>query len=209
MKFVIIITLSVFFFSCKDKKIENRVLDREDEVSDYNNPSDLCDTILKIYKDDQKYRDLMVDPFFKILDSIIIAEGIEEVYKDLPEKKQLAYGKIARSIANKRKVFNTEAVEDSLMQLQIPLDNKNTELLIEIIKKHGFPNLPDCDGPKFPSMVLRHAQSKYWEEIEPLIKKEYQEGRMSSEQFLMVLNHINKRENYKETKKRIDKTIIQ
>lgn len=121
MKLKAIIVVCLLSLSCK-------------KDVDYKNQEKLCQLVLDIYKDDQKYRGLMEDPFFKILDSIKISEGIKEDYRNFSEKKQLAYGKVARTIANKRKNKFTKIQEDSLMQLQISLDNKNTELLIDIIK---------------------------------------------------------------------------
>ena len=189
---LVIIILSLCIFSCKK---DNK----------YDDPDKLCQIILKMRNDDQKYRDMMPDPFFDILDSIRKAEGIpDKVYSTFTEEKQLAYGRIARTIANKRKLKYTEKQEDSLMQLQIILDNKNTELLIDIIKERGFPNLPDCKGSKFPAMTLRHSQSQYWDEIRHLVEKEFNSGNMNKGQYKIVLNHINGREEFKITKEKFN-----
>jgi hypothetical protein len=202
MKFLIVTVVSVLFLSCKN--------DRNESVSHnlYEDPEDFCQMILKMHKDDQKFREIMVDPFFEISDSIKKAKGIEKIYKDFTEEKQLAYGRIARAIADKRKRKFTEKQEDSLMQLQIIIDNQNTELLIDIIKKRGFPDLPECKGGKFTSMVFRHSQPEYWDEIKILIEKEYKEGRMNTGQFKIVLNHINGREDFKITKERYESVKI-
>ncbi|PQJ20627.1 hypothetical protein [Tenacibaculum sp. SG-28] len=126
---LVAIALSCILTSCKKK------------AQGYKDEDTLCQLILKIYKDDQKYRQMMDDPFFDILDSIQKAEGISnKEYRSFSEKKQLAYGEIARAIANKREKKYTKKQEDSLMQLQKVLDIKNTKLLIDIITKRGFPN---------------------------------------------------------------------
>ena len=186
----VIIILSLCIFSCKK---ENK----------YDNPEKLCQIIKKIHNDDQKYRQLMIDPFFDILDSIKKSEGIsKKEYSGFSEEKQLAYGRIARAITNKRELKFTKQQEDSLMQLQIVLDNKNTELLIDIIKKRGFPNLPDCKEEQFPAITLRHSQNQYWDEIRILIEKEFKLGNMNKGQFKIILNHINGREEFSITKEK-------
>ncbi len=58
-------------------------------------------------------------------------------------------------------------------------------------------------------MTLRHAPEQYWEELEPLITKEYSEGRMDVGQFKIVLNHINGREDFKLTKEKVSKLSSQ
>jgi len=189
---IVIVVLSICLFSCNNK--------------DYKDKDALCKIISKIHKGDQKYRQLMIDPFFEILDSIQKADGISnDEYKTFSKKKQLAYGRIARAITNKRVIKLTKKKEDSLMQLQILIDNKNTELLIDIIKKRGFPDLPNCKEGQFPAITLRHSQSQYWDEIRPLIEKEYKLGNMNKGQFRIVLNHINGREEFDITKEKAGK----
>ena len=195
----VLIALSFILINCKTKE-EN-----------YKDEDKLCQLILQSYEDDQKFRQMLDDPFFEILDSIKKAEGLSnKKYAAFPEEKQLAYGRIARSIANKRERKFTEKQEDSLMQLQKLVDIKNTEFLIDVIKKRGFPSdLSNCVGPQFPAMTLRHAPEQYWEELEPLITKEYSEGRMDVGQFKIVLNHINGREDFKLTKEKVSKLSSQ
>lgn len=192
---IVIIALSFILINC-NKKVKN-----------YKDEDKLCQLVLKSYEDDQKYRQMMVDPFFKILDSIQKADGIsDKEYATFTEEKQLKYGKIARAIANKHEKNFTKKQEDSIMELQKVLDIKNTKLLIDIIKKRGFPNdITNCVGPQFPAMILRHAPDQYWNEIKPLITKEYKAGRMNESQFIMVLNHINGREDFKLTKEKLNK----
>ena len=196
MKVSLYVIIFLLVFSCKK---ENK----------YDDLDKLCQIILKTHKDDQKYRQLMIDPFFDILDSIQKAEGISDKgYKTFTEEKQLAYGRRARAIANKRELKSTEKQEDSLMELQIVLDNRNTELLIDIIKERGFPDLPDCDGGQFPAITLRHSQTQYWDEIRTLIDKELKAGNMNKGQYRIILNHINGREDFKITKEKASKINI-
>lgn len=156
-----------------------------------------CQLLLKMYDEDQKYRVLLQDPFFAILDSIKKVEDIDnKTYASFPREKQLAYGKKARAIADKVKARFTEKQSDSLMSLQIELDNKNTELLIDIIKQRGWPNKENTKCKKFAGGVFRHSQSQYFDEIRVLIEKEMEEGRMNTAAYKFYLDHINGRKGY-------------
>ena len=156
----------------------------------------LCAIIKKMNEDDQKYRDIVAnnDHFFAILDSIKESEGISSAdYADLPEKTQLEYGKKAREIANKMKKKYSDNYVDSLMLLQRELDNKNTELLIDIVRTRGWPNRTNCNCEEFPAVIFRHSQPKYWDEISKIIELEFKEKRMNSAEYGFYKNHINGR----------------
>lgn len=158
---------------------------------------EFCQLLLKMFDDDQKYRQLTSHPFFKILDSIRKSENIDDkTYGSFPKEKHLDYVRRARAIVDKVKPKFTEKESDSLMVLQIEIDNKNTELLIDIIKQRGFPNEVNTKCTKFPGPVFRHSQSQYFPEIKTLIEKEYKDGRLSKPQYLFYLDHINGRKNY-------------
>jgi hypothetical protein len=76
----------------------------------------------------------VIDPFFKILDSLKIDSNLtKEDYINLEREKRLEFGRKARNIADKR-IVDTILV-DSLMKLQVILDNKNTKELLSYIKK--------------------------------------------------------------------------
>jgi hypothetical protein len=125
-KILILIITVVILSSCKAKK-------------EYENKNDLCAILGKATANDQKFRGMpeMTDPFFKILDSISQAAGIsKEEYNALSTEEQLDWGKKARKIADK--IPKNKKSQDSLMQLQTVLDNENTELLIDIVKKRGW-----------------------------------------------------------------------
>jgi hypothetical protein len=177
---VIIYIMTLFFFSCeKENNYEG---------------TKLCLTINDINEKDQRYRSRneLVDPIFEILDSLRTAENItKEDYIKYTIEEQLAYGKRARRIADQKK-SNTKAA-DSLMKLQIVLDNENTETLIDIIKIRGYPNEDNSPCNVFPGGVFIHSQEKYWKEIRALIEKEYKEKRMKKPNYEFVLYHINGR----------------
>ncbi len=154
----------------------------------------LCFILSEMIEKDQRYRisEALTDPIFEILDSIRTAEYItKEEYIQFPVEKQLAYGKKARKIADKRKT-NTK-IADSLMQLQIVLDNENTERLIDIVKTRGYPNKENSPCEVFPGGVFIHSQKKYWDEIRILAEQEFKEKRMSESEYNFILYHINGR----------------
>ena len=94
--------------------------------------------------------------------------------------------------------FGHGSQSDSLWRLQIAIDNKNTEQLIEIIKDRGFPNKKaiGCDLPIAPFLIFTHAQPQYFEEIETLIDNELIAKNVDSLTYNHMLWHINGRGEY-------------
>ena len=117
MKKILLIILMVFcFYCCKNE-------------TNYNNNSELCSLLAEMTENDQRIRKLpeMTDPFFKILDSIILANYTSKYeYADLPRDKKLEWGKIARKIADKK----TKAPK----RLQIHYGKFNLKLIQKIRK---------------------------------------------------------------------------
>jgi hypothetical protein len=187
MKKIFFIMVLVVFVSCKTNKTQEKEMTKEE----------ICEFINRLNTDDQKYRGLpiMTDPFFFILDSISLADGLtKSQYAKLPTKTQLEYGKRARAIAETYPKPDKKII-DSLMNLQIELDNKNTEDLIWFMKRYGFPN-QEIDGlpcKKMPGIIFRHSQEQYWDEIREVMKKSYEEGRFEKTHYGFILDHINHR----------------
>ncbi|WP_378180866.1 hypothetical protein [Aquimarina sp. SS2-1] len=83
---------------------------------------------------------------------------------------------------------------DSLENIRIKNDHKNTRRIIEITEKYGFPD-PDRTGKPISAWVLlHHAPTEYHEEIKPLIEREYQAKRMDSMTYVMLKWHVNGRQ---------------
>ncbi len=178
--FTFFLTL-IILISCQKKK-------------KYTDKENLCKILGEIHNNDQKYRGLpeMTDPFFRVLDSLQEANNISNAdYRKLTTKEQLEWGKKAREISEKTPQMS-EKKQDSLMQFQIILDNKNTELLIDIIKKKGwiYKNDIGCEEYFSAWLVFRHSQSQYWGEIRTIIDKEKAEDRIGKRDYKMVDNHI-------------------
>jgi len=202
IQFYLIIVCSIFIFSCK----------KNGDYPYNTNKKEFCELLAKMYENDQKYRLMIKDSFSEILDSIRIVEGLDRTsYAKLPRKEQLAYGKIARAIANKRAKKFTKEEEDSIMQLQIVIDNTNTEKLIKITQEFGWPlkNKIGCTEYFAPALVFRHAQPQYHEKIKSVIDGALKEGEMEKAEYTFILNHINGREDYEKTKIKVDNMTIE
>lgn len=157
----------------------------------------LCKSIKKINKNDQKFRKLLRDPFFKTYDSLIKSKGytdLRDYAKVTSKEDMLKNGKIARGIVNKLPKMPQKKY-DSIMSLQIIEDNKNTELLLDIIEQRGYPNKSNCDCDESLKwlIVFRHSQIKYFDEIRIVIEQEYKAGRLPEKKYKLFLDHINGR----------------
>jgi hypothetical protein len=178
---ILTLIISLTILSCKKE-------------NNYENDAELCSILAEMIESDQSFRNLpeLTDPFFEILDSIRSANNLtREVYSNLTTEEQLNWGKIAREIAEKRPK-GSKKVRDSLWEIQSEIDNKNTKLLIEITKKRGWVSKEGlgCSEYIAPVIIFRHAPQEYWEEIKPLINKEYAEKRMGNGDYEFIDNHL-------------------
>lgn len=164
------------------------------EKNKYEDKNELCRVLGEIHLADQKYRGSkeMTDPFFRVLDSLQKVNNLpDSIYRKLSTEEQLEWGRKARAISNKIPQISKRK-EDSLMQLQIKLDNKNTELLIDIISKKGwvYKNKIGCNEYFSAWLVFRHSQSQYWDEIRILIDDAKEKGTIGRKDYNMIDNHI-------------------
>lgn len=165
--------------------------------NNYENDAELCSILAEMIESDQRIRKLpeLTDPFFEILDSISTANNMtREDYSNLTKEEQLNWGNVAREIAEKRPK-GSKKVRDSLWEIQSRIDRKNTKLLIEITRKRGWVSKKQLGCTEYisPMIIFRHAPKEFWEDIRPLIKKEYEEKRMESATYGFIENHINGR----------------
>jgi hypothetical protein len=95
-------------------------------------------------------------------------------------------------IENDQKYRVIEPMTDSLWNLQSEIDDYNCKTLIEIVKQRGWPHKDrfTCEKHTGGSQIFRHADSKYFEQIEALIKKEYKSGRMVAGDYNLIKNHL-------------------
>ena len=128
----------------------------------------------------------------EILDSIRTTNNLtREVYSNLSKEEQLNWGEIAREIAEERPK-GSKKVRDSLWEIQSEIDKKNTKLLIDITKKRGWVSKKELGCTEYiaPVIIFRHAPKEFWDEIKPLIEKEYAEKRMESVDYGFIDNHL-------------------
>jgi|GEM_PF-2979852 len=95
-------------------------------------------------------------------------------------------------IENDQKYRVIEPMTDSLWKLQSEIDDYNCETLIEIVKQRGWPHKDrfNCEKHTGGSQIFRHADSRYFEQIEVLIMKEYKAGRMVAGDYNFIKNHL-------------------
>lgn len=159
--------------------------------------NELCNTLIGLHFKDQEYRglEIMQDPFFGVLDSLIGASGMSrQEYTKVSREEQLDFGRRAKAISENMDRI-TKSEEDSLMRLQQKLDIENTKTLIAIVKERGFPNMQElnCNGYAAPFLVFGHAPEKFWPEIDKLIEKEKKKGRIGEGDYKYIKWHINGR----------------
>lgn len=161
--------------------------------SNYGNLVDknnICRLYLQMDSDDQKYRIMLDSDFNEILDSIISSEGItDEIYDALSREEQREYARRARVITNNRPINQIRF--DSLMKLQKVVDNKNTELLLKIIKKNkGVPDIKTLPCKRGYASVFMHADEKYFPKLKILFEKEYKAGRVQIYEYNYMQWHM-------------------
>jgi len=186
-----ILIILLLFSSCVNKE---KQLDKDE----------LCTILIDMLLTDQKYRGMteMNNPFFEVLDSLRSANNLTlEEYGKLPLEKQLEFGTKAKLIADKKPKV-PQHIKDSLMNLQVVIDNQNTETLINLVKTNGWPIKEGfkCEKTIGPVIIFRHSQEKYWNDIRTLIDKELKQKRISQGEYNLIDNHLKGRPSFKVNK---------
>ncbi len=102
-------------------------------------------------------------------------------------------GEILGSLFGNESKYSKKEI-DSVWTLQLKIDNKNTEKLIELTKKHGWISDERIDCPKLNIwLVFRHSQQEYFEQISELIEKEHNSSRLKDAHYKYIKNHLNGR----------------
>ena len=84
--------------------------------------------------------------------------------------------------------------KDSIINLMNNIDDANTEKLIELTRKYGFPNNKRLNEYKSKSyFIFVHSSQKFSKEIRKLILKEYNEGRITEYKKEYIFWNINGR----------------
>jgi len=143
-----------------------------------------------MYGYDQTLREYLI---FKTFDKSI-TDSIESLSDSLRTKEIF-----------KRK-FKSDSLSKQIWKNYInPKDANHTERMIEITKKYGFPGVKRIRAfydkkfvdPEFnPYIIFVHAPKKYWEELKSLMKKERDEGRISTCTYGHLLWHFTGRKSF-------------
>ena len=80
----------------------------------------------------------------------------------------------------------SKKIWDSLWNLQKKIDDQNTERLLETTKKYGFPNPTRTGKPYSVWMIFQHADSKYKDDILPILERELKANRIESTEYTMI-----------------------
>ncbi len=79
---------------------------------------------------------------------------------------------------------------DSIWAIQTPIDKKNTERLIEITKKYGFPRVSRLGAPIGVWIIFQHSAEEYREELSQLLAEEHKAGRLPDIEYEMLKWHL-------------------
>ncbi|WP_299900121.1 hypothetical protein [uncultured Aquimarina sp.] len=75
---------------------------------------------------------------------------------------------------------------DSLWNLQKQIDNQNTQRLLELTEKYGFPD-PQRSGKPIPIwLIFQHADDKYCDQLMPLLDRELEAKRLTAAEHHMI-----------------------
>lgn len=76
---------------------------------------------------------------------------------------------------------------------QDSIDNRNTQLLLDITGKYGFPYAGRLNH-NFPvQFIFVHAPQDYWPQIDAVMKKEHENDNIGDLDYQFILWHINGR----------------
>lgn len=122
----------------------------------------------------------------------------EKLWKELEEmvRNDQYYRKKIKNLDKESNQYQKQW--DSIWQLQLVIDHKNTKRIIEITEKYGFPDPRRTGKPISVWLLLHHSPREYHEEIKSLIDREYNSKRMDSTTYGMLKWHVNGRKGYPE-----------
>jgi hypothetical protein len=99
-------------------------------------------------------------------------------------------GKILGSLFGNETKYSKKEI-DSVWTLQLKRDNKNTEKLIALTKKHGWISDERIDCSELNIWIIfRHSQEEYFEQISELIEIEHNEKRLNDSHYKLINNHL-------------------
>lgn len=102
-------------------------------------------------------------------------------------------------ILNKKKFLGNrfqvyQKKRDSLVAIMLEIDEENTNRLIDITSKYGFPSMRRLNEKKAKAYFLFvHSQKHHFERIRKLLDTEYQSNRISEYEYAYIQWHLNGR----------------
>lgn len=91
------------------------------------------------------------------------------------------------------KIKFSKSQSDSIWELQKELDKENTEKLINITGKCGFPYPDRINAPIPLWLIFQHADLKHAEKIKLLLKTELELNNIGFMEYKMIMWHLNGR----------------
>jgi len=82
---------------------------------------------------------------------------------------------------------------DSIYELQLDLDTKNTLKLIEITNQYGFPNVDRIGVPLPAWLIFHHSPYEFKDTVLHVINKEYESGRLPNNEYQLIKWHLSGR----------------
>jgi hypothetical protein len=159
--------------------------------------ADLCEKLQAMVESDQKYRgsnESVSEKYQVTLDSLLIAHKLT---KESFESKSNQFQGLIKKEALQLAVKNLEPImaNDSLRDVQIKIDNRNTKELIQLVKKHGWLTSENlgCSSSFKTVLIFRHAQKKYWNQVREVIEKERAANRISEYEYEVIDHHLKSR----------------
>ena len=163
------------------------------------NDLELCELFSEILISDQKYRGAKTsggtvsEMYNRISDSLINANKSESSV-ELNKNQKDSLNKIAYEIfKNELKPKYDWETNDSIYQLQLEIDKKNTEILINTINEIGWPN-PDSIKCKKEvnkiALIFRHTPKQFFPQVRTLIEREKKLNRIPESDYLFIDHHL-------------------
>ncbi|MBW1297809.1 hypothetical protein [Aquimarina litoralis] len=118
----------------------------------------------------------------------------ETLWKELKEMVYMDQYYRGMSSGLDKSAPNYQKQRDSIWELQLAVDHKNTKRIIEITEKYGLTNPQRTGQPIGAWLLLHHAPEEYHDEIKPLVEREFKAKRMDPRTYALIKWTLNGRE---------------
>lgn len=172
-KILLLLLICVLTISCSEQKKETKKQELTNEIK-----SQLISELKEMQMLDQLNRSFLQIGTLnqKLIDSVN-SLTTEEYFSFLSSKK----------------VELTKAQNDSLSTIQNNLDRENTNKLISIIEKYGWPSQTKLDSLADPMIFLFHTPIETIEKMQTLLFEEVKAKRMEPHKFAMYVDNMRKK----------------